>query len=178
MIIRHLRLLHSQSSVTPSCTEDSSLKDAMVIFFSFSRSDLRGRWVIIITITSSPHGRCMCMMHNFAVHQFVTSLAAPTSYLHHFILPGWHGCISSLTSMRQRLRLRNLSLVIYALDDDRSQNLSNRQFDQQPYLVLLTTTYSPSGRCAAFFSHNGCLKSQTRHYWLRFQQTGHSRLEV
>ena len=152
----------------------------MVISVFFSRSHLRGRWVsvTIITITSSPHGRCMCMMHNFAVHQFVTSLAAPTSYLHHFILPGWHGCISSLTSIRQRLRLGNLSLVIYVLDDDRSQNLSNRQFDQQPYLVLLTTTYSPSGLCAAFFSHNGCLKSQTRHYWLHFQQSRHSGLEV
>ena len=104
----------------------------------FSRSDLRGRWVLvtIITITSSPHGRCMCMMHNFAVHQFVTSRAALTSYLHHFILPGWHGCISSLTSIRQRLRLGNLSLVIYVLDDDRSQNLSNRRiwFSWPPHI--------------------------------------------
>ena len=137
MIIRDLRLLHSQSSLTPSCTEDSSLKDAMVISV-FSRSDLRGRWVsvTIITVTSSPYGRCMCMMHNFAVHQFVTSRAALTSYLHHFILPGWHGCISSLTSIRQRLRLGNLSLVIYVLDDDRSQNLSNRRiwFSWPPHI--------------------------------------------
>ena len=142
----------------------------------FSCSDLRGRWVLvtIITVTSSPHGRCMCMMHNFAVHQFVTSRAALTSYLHHFILPGWHRCISSLTSIRQRLRLGNLSLVIYILDRWWQKSKSFKS----PYLVFLTTTYPPSGQCAAFFAHNGCLKSQTRHYWLRFQQTGHSRLEV